>query len=54
MNIEIMEKKLIGNGNIYENSIFVDKIKVDRQFKNKNIYDINNFNKENTYSKFDN
>ena len=37
-----------------ENSNYIEKIKVNRQFKNKNI---NNFNKiitESTYLKFDN
>ena len=48
------KRKLIGNDNKYENSNIVEKIKVNRQFKNKNIYDITNFNTENTYSKFDN
>ena len=47
------KRKLIKQ-NKYENSNIVEKIKVNRQFKNKNIYDINNFNTENTYSKFDN
>ena len=48
------KRKLIGNDNKYENSNIVEKIKVNRQIKNKNIFDINNFNTENTYSKFDN
>ena len=46
------KQKLIEEEN--ENSNYIEKIKVNRQFKNKNI---NNFNKiitESTYLKFDN
>ena len=47
-----IKRKLIEKEN--ENNDFIEKIKVNRQFKNKSIHNINSIITENKYLKFDN